>query len=44
MSDRMRPISFKGLLRWIFGEYQLQKTIFGIPEAQFFKKENHKNI
>ncbi|MEA2021147.1 MAG: putative selenate reductase subunit YgfK, partial [Candidatus Caldatribacteriota bacterium] len=44
MSDRMRPISFVALLQWIVGEYRSQKTIFGIPELQFFKKENQKNI
>ncbi len=44
MSDRMRPISFEALLQWIVGEYRSQKTIFGIPELQFFKKENQKNI
>ena len=44
MSDRMRPISFEALLQWIIGEYRSQKTIFGIPELQFFKKENQKNI
>jgi len=43
MSDKMRPISFEGLLQWIVGEYRSQKTIFGIPEAQFFKKVNQKN-
>ena len=40
----MRPVSFKQLLRWITSEYQSQWTIFGIPETQFFIKENGKSI
>ncbi|MBC8499218.1 MAG: hypothetical protein H8D39_01660 [Candidatus Atribacteria bacterium] len=44
MGDIMRPIPFKQLLRWITEEYRSQWTIFGIPESQFFIKENGKNI
>ena len=44
MSDRMRPVSFKGLLEWIIGEYCSQKTIFGIPESHFFKKEKQISV
>ncbi|HAJ33612.1 MAG TPA: putative selenate reductase subunit YgfK [Candidatus Atribacteria bacterium] len=44
MGDIMRPISFKRLLYWITEEYRKQRTIFGIPESQFFKKENPKSI
>ena len=44
MGDIMRPVSFKQLLRWITGEYQSQRTIFGIPESQFFRGKNQKNI
>ncbi|MBU4511342.1 putative selenate reductase subunit YgfK, partial [bacterium] len=44
MGDIMRPISFKQLLCWITEEYRLQRTIFGIPESQFFIKENGKSI
>lgn len=44
MGDIMRPIPFKQLLHWVTEEYRLQWTIFGIPEAQFFIKENGKNI
>ncbi|MBE3036840.1 MAG: putative selenate reductase subunit YgfK [Candidatus Atribacteria bacterium] len=44
MGDIMRPVPFKQLLRWITGEYRSQWTIFGIPESQFFIKENRKNI
>jgi len=44
MGDVMRPVPFKQLLRWITEEYRSQWTIFGIPESQFFIKENGKNI
>ncbi len=44
MGDIMRPIPFKQLLRWITEEYRKQRTIFGIPESQFFIKENRKSI
>jgi len=40
----MRPIPFKQLLHWITEEYRSQWTIFGIPETQFFIKENRKSI
>jgi len=44
MGDVMRPVPFKQLLRWITEEYRSQWTIFGIPESQFFIKENGKSI
>jgi len=44
MGDIMRPVPFKQLLHWITEEYRSQWTIFGIPETQFFIKENRKNI
>ena len=44
MGDVMRPVPFKQLLRWITEEYRSQWTIFGIPESQFFIKENRKSI
>ncbi|MBA7564304.1 putative selenate reductase subunit YgfK [Candidatus Atribacteria bacterium 1244-E10-H5-B2] len=44
MGDIMRPVPFKQLLHWITEEYRLQWTIFGIPESQFFIKENGKSI
>lgn len=37
MSDIMRPQSFNKLMNWILEEYKQQKTIFGVPEAKFFK-------
>jgi len=40
----MRPVPFKQLLYWITEEYRKQQTIFGIPESQFFKKENPRSI
>jgi putative selenate reductase len=44
MGDMMRPISFKHLLYWITEEYRRQRTIFGIPDSQVFKKENENRI
>ena len=44
MGDIMRPVPFKQLLHWITEEYRSQWTIFGIPESQFFIKENGKSI
>lgn len=44
MGDIMRPVPFKQLLCWITEEYRSQWTIFGIPQSQFFIKENGKNI
>ncbi|MDD5015296.1 MAG: putative selenate reductase subunit YgfK, partial [Atribacterota bacterium] len=44
MGDIMRPVTFKRLLHWITVEYQLQRTIFGIPESQFFREKSQKNI
>jgi putative selenate reductase len=44
MGDVMQPVSFKRLLHWITEEYRSQWTIFGIPESQFFIKENRKSI
>jgi len=44
MGDIMRPVPFKQLLCWITEEYRSQWTIFGIPESQFFIKENGKSV
>ncbi|MEA1939570.1 MAG: putative selenate reductase subunit YgfK, partial [Candidatus Caldatribacteriota bacterium] len=44
MGDIMRSIPFKQLLQWITEEYRAQRTIFGIPESQFFKKQNQESI
>ncbi|MEA2095187.1 MAG: putative selenate reductase subunit YgfK [Candidatus Cloacimonadota bacterium] len=40
MSDIMQPVKFKKLLNWILKEYEKDKTIFGIPESKFYKKNN----
>ena len=37
MGDKMQPIPFKQMLRWMIEEYQAQQTILGIPESQFFR-------
>jgi putative selenate reductase len=38
MGDIMRPVPFEELLTRIFDEYQSQRTIFGIPEQQFYRR------
>ncbi|TKB51854.1 putative selenate reductase subunit YgfK [Ferrimonas aestuarii] len=44
MSDLMRPLPFTELLNRIFEEYQQNRSIFGIPEAQFYKKQDDRSI
>ena len=44
MSDKMQPISFQNLATWIFEEYKMHKTIFGIPEINFFKGNKSQSI
>jgi putative selenate reductase len=40
MGDRMRPVPFSLLLRWMSEEYGSERALFGIPEQVFFRKEN----
>ncbi len=40
MSDIMQPVEFNKLLNWIVEEYKKEKTIFGIPETKFYKKND----
>jgi putative selenate reductase len=40
MTDIMRPIKFKHLLRWMLDEYASQKSIFSIPEGKFYYKKD----
>lgn len=44
MGDIMRPIPFGELLTRIFAEYKESRSIFGIPEQQFYRKPNQKKI
>lgn len=44
MGDIMRPIPFEELLTRLFDEYQQQRSIFGIPEQQFYSPEKGKSI
>lgn len=44
MGDVMRPIPFGELLKRIFEEYKQNKSIFGIPEKQFYRKDDNKKI
>jgi putative selenate reductase len=40
MSDKMNPLRFERLSRWIFEEYQRHGSIFGIPKDKFYRHEN----
>ena len=44
MSDKMTTIPFDKLINHIFSEYKNHKTIFGIPKANFFKKNNNNHL
>lgn len=44
MGDIMRPVPFKALLTRIFDEYQASRSIFGIPEQQFYRKHDDRQI
>lgn len=44
MGDLMRPVSFKELVNRMFSKYQKDGKIFGIAEAQFFKKEGETKL
>lgn len=44
MGDIMRPIPFEELLTRIFDEYQQQRSIFGIPEQQFYSPVKSKTV
>lgn len=44
MGDIMRPVPFEALLTRIFAEYQSQRSIFGIPEQQFYSADRSRPI
>lgn len=44
MGDIMRPVPFEELLTRIFDEYQSQRSIFGIPEQQFYTPQAQRSI
>ena len=44
MSDKMTPIPFRKLLRWVREEYKQNQTVFGIPEEKFYRKTNDRFI
>lgn len=44
MGDIMRPVPFKALLTRIFEEYHENRSIFGIPEQQFYRKRDDRQI
>ncbi len=44
MGGIMRPIPFTGMLTWMAGEYEADRSIFGIPESCFFSRAGGKSI
>jgi putative selenate reductase len=44
VGDLMRPISFLETLKRIVGEYQADKTIFGIPAKEFYRRNHNKFV
>ncbi len=44
MSDKMIPIPFDSLLKWIFNEYKNSGSIFGIDASRFFKKTKNQKL
>ncbi|PVZ87982.1 putative selenate reductase subunit YgfK [Serratia sp. S1B] len=44
MGDIMRPVPFQALLTRIFDEYHENRSIFGIPEQQFYRKRDDRKI
>lgn len=39
MSDVMRPVAFDQLLQRMFAEYRENRSIFGIPQTQFYRRD-----
>jgi len=44
MGDIMRPVPFNELLSRVFSEFRQNKSIFGIPVKQFYKKEDSQGL
>jgi len=44
MGDIMRPIPFEELLTRIFDEYKEHRSIFGIPQAQFYSPARQQQV
>ncbi|MDI6879941.1 MAG: putative selenate reductase subunit YgfK [Desulfitobacteriaceae bacterium] len=40
MSDKMREIPFDKMIDWVFEEYKQSRSIFGVPEAKFYRKSS----
>jgi len=41
MSEHFTPLEFSRLFSWIMNEYKSKNSIFGIPQALFFKPSKH---
>ena len=44
MSDKMHPVSFQRMLKWISKEYKDQRSIFGIPEQKFVSYNENESV
>ncbi len=44
MSDKMTAIAFGDLIDWMFQEHASEKSIFGIPQSKFYKRNNDARI
>lgn len=44
MGDIMRPIPFIELIKRMFEEYAVDKSIFALPESSFFRKKTDKRV
>ncbi|WP_108650535.1 putative selenate reductase subunit YgfK [Dongshaea marina] len=44
MGDIMRPVPFGALIDRVFSEYRASRSIFGIPEKQFYHKPNETKL
>ena len=44
MSDQMTPIPLNQLFEWMVTEFKNEKTIFGIPQSNFFYKKDNSHV
>lgn len=44
MSEIMRPISFKNLLKWSLDEYKNHGSVFGVRKSKFYKNKSKTSV
>jgi len=44
MGDHMRPVPFRELVARIFEEYAADRSIFSLPQTNFFRKQGNKRV